>query len=65
VIGAAATRGLYVATGHFRNGVLLAPATGYHLAEWIDGGSAPAALAPFGVERLPAPAVAGAEASRA
>ena len=29
------TRGLYVATGHFRNGVLLAPATAHHLAEWI------------------------------
>jgi glycine oxidase len=64
VIGAAGTRGLYVATGHFRNGVLLAPATGHHLAEWIVGGSAPAALAPFRVERLEAPAVAGAEASR-
>ncbi len=39
VIGAAATQGLYVATGHFRNGVLLAPATAHHLAEWIVGGS--------------------------
>jgi glycine oxidase len=57
VIGAAATRGLYVATGHFRNGVLLAPATAHHLAEWIVRGSAPAALAPFGVERLEASAV--------
>jgi glycine oxidase len=62
-IGATDTRGLYVATGHFRNGVLLAPATAHHLAEWIIGGAAPAALAPFGVERLAAPAIAGAEAS--
>jgi glycine oxidase len=54
VIGAAATRGLYVAAGHFRNGVLLAPATAHYLAEWIVGGSPPAALAPFGVERLEA-----------
>jgi glycine oxidase len=56
VIGGTATRGLYVATGHFRNGVLLAPATAHHLAEWIVRGSAPAALAPFRVERLEAPA---------
>jgi glycine oxidase len=63
VIGATATRGLFVATGHFRNGVLLAPATAHHLAEWIVGGAPPAALAPFGVERLETPAataVAGA-----
>ena len=65
VIGGTATRGLYVATGHFRNGVLLAPATAHHLAEWIVGDSAPAALAPFGVERLGAPVVAGVETPRA
>ena len=65
VIGGTATRGLYVATGHFRNGVLLAPATAHHLAEWIVGGSAPAALASFGVERLGAPVVAGVETPRA
>ena len=58
VIGAAATRGLYVATGHFRNGVLLAPATAHYLAESIATGAAPAALAPFGLDRLEAPAVA-------
>jgi glycine oxidase len=52
VVGAAATHGLYVATGHFRNGVLLAPATAHHLAEWIVEGVPPPALAPFGVERL-------------
>ncbi len=57
VIGATATHGLYVATGHFRNGVLLAPATAHYLAEWIAKGAAPTALAPFGVERLEAPAV--------
>jgi glycine oxidase len=65
VIGGTATRGFYVATGHFRNGVLLAPATAHHLAEWIEGGSAPAALVPFGLERLEAAAVAGVEAPRA
>jgi glycine oxidase len=64
VIGAAATRGLFVATGHFRNGVLLAPATAHYLAEWIVGGSPPAALAPFRLERLEAPLVAGADVTR-
>jgi glycine oxidase len=52
VIGEAETRGLFVATGHYRNGVLLAPATGHHLAEWVVGGRRPQALAPFGVERI-------------
>jgi glycine oxidase len=65
VIGATGTRGLYVATGHFRNGILLAPATAHHLAEWIVGGTAPAALAPFGVDRLASHAVAGTESPRA
>jgi glycine oxidase len=64
VIGAAATRGLFVATGHFRNGVLLAPATAHYLAEWIVGGSPPTALAPFGVERLEAPAAAASGVAR-
>jgi glycine oxidase len=60
VIGAAAVHGLYVATGHFRNGVLLAPATAHYLAEWIvGGGAAPAALSAFGLERLEAPVVSG------
>jgi glycine oxidase len=58
VIGATSTHGLYVATGHFRNGVLLAPATAHHLADWIVEGRRPPALAPFGVERMEMPATA-------
>jgi glycine oxidase len=65
VIGATTTQGLFVATGHFRNGVLLAPATAHHLAEWIVSGAAPAALAPFSVDRLAGHAVLGAETRRA
>jgi glycine oxidase len=64
VIGATGTGGLYVATGHFRNGVLLAPTTAHYLAEWIVSGALPATLAPFGVERLAGHAVAGAAAPR-
>jgi glycine/D-amino acid oxidase-like deaminating enzyme len=45
--------------------VLLAPATAHHLTDWILGGAAPAALAPFSVERLETSAVAGVEAPRA
>ncbi len=52
VIGASDVEGLYVATGHFRNGVLLAPATAYYLAELITTGRAPAALARFVPQRL-------------
>lgn len=51
VIGAAETAGLFAAFGHFRNGVLLAPATAHHLADWIEHGSAPDALAPFAPAR--------------
>jgi glycine oxidase len=43
---------LYLATGHFRNGVLLAPATGKLLSEWISTNSAPAELAPFRTNRF-------------
>jgi glycine oxidase len=62
VLDAAETRGLFVATGHYRNGVLLAPATGHYLAEWVTGGRRPASLEPFGLARLEAadPVAAGA-----
>ncbi|MSQ12232.1 MAG: glycine oxidase ThiO [Dehalococcoidia bacterium] len=43
--------GLAVATGHFRNGVLLAPVTGELLAAYLLRGTA-APLKPFGVERF-------------
>lgn len=33
--------GRWVATGHFRNGVLLAPATARHMADALDGGPSP------------------------
>jgi glycine oxidase len=43
--------GLYLALGHFRNGVLLAPATAQELAEWIVRGEERPALRPFGLGR--------------
>ncbi len=38
---------VWVATGHFRNGILLAPITGQLIAEGIMRGEAPARLRPF------------------
>lgn len=39
IIGATDVEGLFIATGHYRNGMLLAPATAKYLAEWIVDGS--------------------------
>lgn len=43
---------LFLAGGHFRNGMLLAPATGKLLSEWISTDTAPAELAPFKADRF-------------
>jgi len=45
--------GLAFATGHFRNGILLAPLTARLLADAILAGKNPAELAPFLPDRLP------------
>lgn len=42
----------YVATGHFRNGILLAPVTGSMVAELVLEGRLDERLAPFGPERF-------------
>jgi glycine oxidase len=52
VLGATAVRGLVLATGHFRNGILLAPITAQSIAELIATGKAPVDLAPFSVDRF-------------
>ena len=41
--------GLIVATGHYRNGVLLTPITGDGVAALVADGALPAELAPFPV----------------
>ncbi len=57
MIGPAETLGLWLAIGHFRKGVLMAPATAAYLADWIESGEMPAALAPFTPgRRSPSPA---------
>lgn len=52
VIGETDVPGLYAATGHFRHGVLLAPATAGMLAELIVDGRLEQTLLPFRPERL-------------
>ena len=44
--------GVFVATGHYRNGILLAPATAWWLAEAIEGGGTPPLLADLQASRL-------------
>jgi len=52
VLGATRVRGLVLATGHFRNGILLAPITAQAIAELIATGNASIDLAPFAIERF-------------
>lgn len=45
IVGPGALDGLLLACGHYRNGILLAPITGDAIAELLDGGELPEALA--------------------
>jgi glycine oxidase len=47
LLGATEIDGLVVATGHFRNGVLLAPVTAQSIAELLSSGRAPESIRPF------------------
>jgi glycine oxidase len=44
--------GLFYATGHYRNGILLAPITGELIAEAILSGATPPLLSPFSPDRF-------------
>jgi glycine oxidase len=52
LVGPGELDGLVWATGHWRNGVLLAPLTGDAVAELLAGGSLPNELAPLSPERF-------------
>lgn len=52
VLGATGVRGLVLATGHFRNGILLAPITAMAIAELVATGRSSIDLAPFAVARF-------------
>lgn len=57
IIGPSAIEGLTYATGHHRNGILLAPITADSVARFVLEGTVEEAIRPFGVERfLPAQA---------
>ena len=51
LIGTVGIEGLVIATGHFRNGVLLAPITGEIVAALLTGGTLPVDIAPFAPRR--------------
>lgn len=52
LVGAGAIDGLIVATGHYRNGILLAPVTAEAVASILAGEEPPAELAPFDPRRF-------------
>ncbi|MCO4769045.1 MAG: glycine oxidase ThiO [Deltaproteobacteria bacterium] len=52
LIGAGAYEGLWLATGHYRNGILLAPASAACLADTICGETPAVSLDAFGAGRL-------------
>jgi glycine oxidase len=52
LLGPAGPEGLVVATGHFRNGILLTPVTADAVAELLATGQVPELIAPFGPDRF-------------
>jgi glycine oxidase len=52
ILGASAIAGLFYATGHTRNGILLAPVTADAIAAAVTGAPPPVDLAPFSASRL-------------
>ena len=52
ILGATPTPGYYVATGHFRDGILLAPITAQVMAQVIEGKNPDHDLAPFSPARF-------------
>ncbi|MFQ5468114.1 MAG: glycine oxidase ThiO [Kiloniellaceae bacterium] len=52
ILGPTSVSGLVVATGHHRNGILLAPVTAEAMSELILTGTAPEGIAAFGMDRF-------------
>jgi glycine oxidase len=57
ILGPCAADGLVLATGHFRNGVLLTPVTADVIAGYLQSGRWPEVAAHFTVERFGEPSV--------
>jgi glycine oxidase len=58
ILGPSAVDGLVMATGHHRNGILLAPVTADYVADYLLTGTVAEAMRPFGLERFRRPAEA-------
>lgn len=58
LLGASQLEGLIMSTGHYRNGVLLAPVTGDLIADLLATGSTPRELEPFSPQRFARRAIA-------
>ncbi len=56
ILGPTDVEGLWFATGHFRNGILLTPATALALAEWITEGRTALPVESFNAMRFAQPA---------
>jgi len=54
ILGAAARDGVWLSTGHYRNGILLAPGSATALADEMTGGQSAVSLEAFAPERLEA-----------
>jgi glycine oxidase len=54
IIGPTAVDGLVLATGHYRNGILLTPITADAVAELLSAGALPADVRPFAPSRFQA-----------
>lgn len=52
ILGATRVKGLYVATGYYRSGILIGPYAGYLLAKGILSGKMPPELEPFSPQRF-------------
>ena len=52
ILGGTSIRGYFVATGHFRDGILLAPVTAGIMTEVINRGNCAYDLAPFALDRF-------------
>jgi glycine oxidase len=59
MLGPAGPGGLVVATGHYRNGILLTPVTADAIAELLATGRVPELIVPFGPERFAGGVAAG------
>lgn len=52
VLGPTTTEEIYMASGHYRGGVLLAPATAHWMAETMTAGRVPSEIEPFNFQRF-------------